>query len=655
MKQLSLPLNYAKNVGWFQQILTLLGINISPGWPDKFGLAIRNWLAKNERSSIKTLSLFTGGGGLDIAFQDCGFDIVQMVEIEPKYVRTLESNSHRGKWLENSQPTCIDIREYFPPTDLEIDFIIGGPPCQTFSAAARRAAGVTGTNDPRGTLFNEYVRILKMLQPKGFLFENVYGIIGAQKGTAWQNIKTAFQEAGYTLYYRVIDAADYGVPQHRERLFIVGLKQGNYLFPSPTHGPDSPGQQPFYSAGEAVKYADVTDAEFGICGRYGHLLEDIPPGLNYSFYTEKMGHPHPVFSWRSKFSDFLYKADPEMPVKTLKAQGGQYTGPLSWENRRFTLAELKRLQTIPDAYELVGNRLTCIEQIGNSVPPQLGRILALSILDQIMGVKLPFPMHYLPPDRQLGFRQRKRQLTQKYAEKAKAAILKIYPKKPEAFSTSNGYCQKGEMVRFLSSDFAWKDQEIKNSISINLRYEIDLESWTIEAKMKGKPDRNYQYCIEILPREGFKDWALATNKVRLFGKDLDFLTFTALWKGFEEKAMEITGKADLVQLSGYYQYKPRIKGLIIFNPQLKVDSIWRVIASVVGGIGVASKLSAEDLAILWKVNADDVFGYLQHLRTMGYEVRNHKTNPQIALGEYLIPYSFPTLTPKSVQLRKSLG
>jgi DNA (cytosine-5)-methyltransferase 1 len=173
--------------------------------------------------------------------------------------------------------------------------------------------------------------------------------------------------------------------------------------------------------------------------------------------------------------------------------------------------------------------------------------------------------------------------------------------------------------------------------------------------MKGKPDRNYQYCIEILPREGFKDWALATNKVRLFGKDLDFLTFTALWKGFEEKAMEITGKADLVQLSGYYQYKPRIKGLIIFNPQLKVDSIWRVIASVVGGIGVASKLSAEDLAILWKVNADDVFGYLQHLRTMGYEVRNHKTNPQIALGEYLIPYSFPTLTPKSVQLRKSLG
>ncbi len=659
MKQLSLPLNCSNkapdSVGWFQQILSLLDIKSSPGWPDKFGLAMRKRLAQNDHYTIKTLSLFTGGGGLDIAFHDCGFDVLEMIEIEPKYVRTLESNSHQGKLLENSRPICIDIRDYCPSPDLEIDFIIGGPPCQTFSAAARRASGVTGINDPRGTLFNEYVRLLEMLQPKGFFFENVYGIIGAQKGTAWQSIQTAFQEAGYTLYYRVLDAADYGVPQHRERLFIVGLKEGNYLFPAPTHGPDSPGKEPFYSAGEAVKNADIADAEFGICGRYGHLLKDIPPGLNYSFYTEKMGHPHPVFSWRSKFSDFLYKADPEMPVKTIKAQGGQYTGPLSWENRRFTVAELKRLQTIPDAYELVGNRLACIEQIGNSVPPQLGRILALSILEQIMGVKLPFPMHYLPPDRQLGFRQRKRQLTHKYAEKAKTAILKISPKDSKALSTANGYFHKGEMVRFLSSNFAWKDQEIKNSIKISLRYEIDLESWTIEAQMKEKQDQNYQYCIEVLPREGFEDWALGTNKVRLFAKELGFLTFTSLWKGFEEKAMALTGKADLVQLSGYYQYKPRIKGLITFNPQLKVDSVWRVIASVVKGIGVARQLSAEELAILWQVNVDDVFGYLQSLRTMGYEVRNQKTNPQIALGQYLIPYAFPTLTPKSVQLRKNLG
>ena len=78
-------------------------------------------------------------------------------------------------------------------------------------------------------------------------------------------------------------------------------------------------------------------------GRYGHLLAEVPPGLNYSFFTEKMGHPRPVFAWRSKFSDFLYKADPSEPIRTLKAQGGQYTGPFHWANRPFTIGEFKRL------------------------------------------------------------------------------------------------------------------------------------------------------------------------------------------------------------------------------------------------------------------------------------------------------------------------
>src|SRR4030043_1109271 len=101
---------------------------------------------------------------------------------------------------------------------------MGGPPCQTFSAAGRRAAGVSGTTDPRGQLFKEYVRILNQLKPKGFLFENVYAIVGAQGGSAWKEIQEAFKGAGYNLHYRVLDTADYGVPQHRERLIIVGTR-----------------------------------------------------------------------------------------------------------------------------------------------------------------------------------------------------------------------------------------------------------------------------------------------------------------------------------------------------------------------------------------------------------------------------------------------
>lgn len=392
-----------------------------------------------------------------------------MVELEAKYIKTLEVNSQPAKYLEYSEPLCINIQEYFPSPELEIDFIIGGSPCQTFSAAGRRASGVSGTNDSRGRLFSEYVRILKKLQPKGFLFENVYGIIGAENGKAWQKIKIAFQEAGYTIYHRILDAADYGVPQHRERLFIVGLKKGNYLFPAPTHGPDSVNKEPFYTALAAIKDINVSDKELGIKGKYGYLLKDIPPGLNYSFYTEKMGHPQPIFSWRSKFSDFLYKADPEMPVRTIKAQGGQYTGPFSWENRRFSIAELKRLQTFPDVYEIVGNRSVCIEQIGNSVPPRLGRILALSILEQVMGVKLPFSMQYLSPTQKLGFRQRKRQLTKRYAEKAQEALAQLSTQSLEKLQAVslpiNSYVNQKNIEKFLSTDFGWYDLQKKTILS----------------------------------------------------------------------------------------------------------------------------------------------------------------------------------------------
>lgn len=657
MQQLPLPLTLPSTepdeLLWFQDMLQALGVNRNPAWPDCFGLSLHKWFKQQGHSPIRTLSLFSGGGGLDIAFHDCGFEIVQMVELEAKYVQTLLHNSQPGQWLENSQALCIDIRDFIPTPDLNIDFIIGGPPCQTFSAAGRRAAGVAGTSDTRGTLFQEYVRILKTLQPKGFLFENVYGITGAQKGEAWKEIQTAFKEAGYTIHFRILDAADYGVPQHRERLFIVGIREGNYLFPYPTHGLDSPDGEPFYTAGEAVEGADISDADAGIGGRYGHLLTGIPPGLNYSFYTEEMGHPNPVFSWRSKFSDFLYKADPTKPVRTIKAQGGQYTGPFSWENRRFTLAELKRLQTIPDSYELVGNRQVCIEQIGNSVPPQLGRILALSILEQVMEVKLPFSMHYLPPSKQLGFRQRKRQLTEVYAQKAKEAIANLDRTKQS--STAASYTVNEQAVRFLSTDFGWTEKPVPDSMKINLNYELNESIWMITAQYDEGDKAEYQFVIEISPALSDDDWILSTSKVKLCAGEFDRYLFTALWKSFEEKLTQMTGMADLVQLSGYYQYSPRIKGVLTFHPHLTVEPFWHVVQCVVSGLGVATQLSAKKLALLWGVNADDVFSYLQSLRNMGYEVRNHNTNHQIVRGEYLIPYAFSTLTPKSVQLKKKLS
>ncbi len=639
-------------VSWHTEMLKALGINSKINWPDEFGNKLRAWLHDNGIKPIRTLSLFSGGGGLDIGFHDAGFDSVEMVELEAKYVKTLEANSQAGCIFEGSHPYCIDIRNYQPPEGLQVDFIIGGPPCQTFSAAGRRAAGVLGTSDPRGVLFEEYVRLLKTIKPKGFLFENVYGITGAQQGEAWRDIQDAFKDAGYTIFYRILDTADYGVPQHRERLFIVGLREGEFLFPRPTHGPDSHENQPYYSAREAVEGADISGARTGLAGQYGHLLNDIPPGLNYSFYTEKMGHPNPVFGWRSKFSDFLYKADPDAPVRTIKAQGGQYTGPFSWENRVFTVAELKRLQTFPDAYQVVGNRQVAIEQIGNSVPPQIARMLALSILDQVFGVQLPFPMHYLRHDEGLGFRHRKRDLTQVYAEKAKQAIEKL---------KANGSLQKPlstdaiahEETRYVTPHFSLIHKKTADSVKVRLRYSLNEERWVISAHTETgtKIDRVYEIAVTPTPGD---QWVLPTNSVLLQAFSAEDQAFTALWKAFEEKIAHVTSVADLVQLNGYYQYAPRFRAQMILTPEISANPHWKALQLVVNGTGVAKQMPEEHLALLLGLDGNNVLPFLERLRLMGYEVRNNNTNPQIDAGDFLIPYTFPTLTPRSVQLRKNL-
>ena len=100
-----------------------------------------------------------------------------------------------------------------------------------------------------------------------------------------------------------------------------------------------------------------------------------------------MGHPRPVFAWRSKFSDLLYKADPQQPVKTIKAHCGQFTGPFHWENRAFSIAELKRLQTFPDEWEFLGTWGACIKQLGNAVPAELAYIFSSSISDQLLSIE----------------------------------------------------------------------------------------------------------------------------------------------------------------------------------------------------------------------------------------------------------------------------
>ena len=337
----------------------------------------------------RVLGLFSGAGGIEIGFAKAGFDLVASVELVPLFCETLSANSAllgRGHAV-----ICADISKFEPAEHgiEDIDFIIGGPPCQSFSAAGRRAGGVFGLNDLRGSLFWHYCRILRELKPKGFLFENVRGILSANSRSAWDVITSSFAEVGYDIHHRVLDAAEYGVPQHRERVLMVGTRQDtDFRFPSPTHGPASPGGSPYFSAGDALRDMDDPNEQYvSYGGKYEHELLDIPPGHNYLFFTEKMGHPSPRFAWRSRFSDFLYVAHPDSPTKTIVAQPGKWAGPFHWRKRKFTIPELKRLFSFPDEYDIQGGEIAVIRQLGNSVPPALATIVARAIKQQIFNLK----------------------------------------------------------------------------------------------------------------------------------------------------------------------------------------------------------------------------------------------------------------------------
>lgn len=611
--------------------------------PDSFGIATRRWAKKNVANPIRTLSLFSGAGGLDIGFHDVGFDIQTMIEADERFIETLSVNCGAKRYFGDSKPKCVDIRSYRTSKNMQIDFIIGGPPCQPFSAAGRRAAGSPGSMDKRGDLFKQYVRIVKRLSPKGFLFENVYGLIGSEKGKIWRQIKSAFEKAGYNIFFRILDAADYGVPQHRKRLFIVGVKGKTYNFPRPTHGPFSPHNLPYFTAEQALEGTNLTRAEkqTGVNGRYGKLLNDIPPGLNYAFYTEKMGHPKPVFAWRSKFYDFLYKADPKAPIRTLKAQGGQYTGPFHWRNRRFAVAELKRLQTFPDIYQILGGRTTAIEQIGNSVPPQLARILALTILNQVFNVDLPVDLPLFQDNQSIGS---KRSVVLSYKRKAEIAIGKITRKPASKTFRRRSY------KALLSKDFGWAFPS-KHENALYVEFIPKEIEWKFVLSFTPK-DNEEKFSIVVTPTsQPFLNSKI--QRIVLVGSEMHPKLFTGAWKALELELARKELKADLVQLCGYYQYLPAFRCEINFETNNKHKK-WKILQLVTAGIGVREIIPAEELSRLWGVSESRVLHYAMGLRELGYDIRNENTNPQIPQKHFLIPYTFPTLHPLSVQMRKSL-
>jgi DNA (cytosine-5)-methyltransferase 1 len=351
---------------------------------------------------LTAISLFAGAGGLDLGAEHAGYNVVFAIENDPVAVETLNRNrARRFRALPLTEPldiTKLNPRDIMRDLDLragEIDLLVGGPPCVAFSKSGFHLDYKREGRDERAGLLGDYLRFLEALRPKAYLMENVYGLAYRNQSAAFfESLQTGIHDLGYSVAYDILNAADYGVPQNRQRLFMIGARDGQKLIlPDPTHWGQHERRRPpahvdtlaaHVTAGEALE--DVVappEPEESVNGKYGHLLPEIPPGQNYLYYTEHEGHPEPLFKWRSRYWTFLLKLDPQRPASTLQGQPGPYVGPFHWDNRRLRVPELKRLQGFPDDYELVGNRRSIQLQVGNAVPPLLAETVARAIRDQI--------------------------------------------------------------------------------------------------------------------------------------------------------------------------------------------------------------------------------------------------------------------------------
>ena len=367
----------------------------------------------------RIISLYTGAGGLDYGFEAAGFEHGVTVEMDPDSCATLRAN----------RPWAVIERDIFeiPSDELlhvaglkrgEPSLVIGGPPCQPFSKSGYWARGDAGRlEDPRAGTLGAFLRVVEDTLPQAFLLENVQGLAFQGKAEGLHllldrldgiNRRTASR---YRAHVACLNAAGFGVPQLRERVFVIASREGKpFRFPAPTHGPaqedgallghTGTGMEVYRTAWDAL--ADVTpdpDEDVAPRGKWAGLLPSIPEGQNYLWHTER-GGGLPLFGWRRRYWTFLLKLAKGRPSWTIQAQPGPAVGPFHWESRRLSMRELCRLQTFPDDVRIVGSRTSVQRQVGNAVPSLLGEVLAREIRVQLLDMKRPRGMpRLLPPKR----------------------------------------------------------------------------------------------------------------------------------------------------------------------------------------------------------------------------------------------------------------
>lgn len=346
------------------------------------------------------IDLFSGCGGLSKGFVDAGVDVILGVDNDETALRTFSRNHGSGVGLniDLSAPDAITQIERVV-SGRTVDMVIGGPPCQGFSLTGPR-----NIDDPRNQLYLSFIKVVRHYHPKAFVIENVPGMATLYKGAVKNEILKRLGRLGYSVEDRIVNAADYGVPQIRRRLVFIGIRNdcGVASFPKPTHDAatyvssrDAIDDLPPLTdslGSESASYGAPPRTEFqkkmrGNCTvltnhsatRHTKLVQDVialvPEGGNYKNLPQGVGESR-------RFHMAWTRCDGHKPSRTIDTGHRNY---FHYEyNRIPTIRESARLQSFPDDFVFVGTRTQQSRQVGNAVPPLLGEAIAkhiLSILD----------------------------------------------------------------------------------------------------------------------------------------------------------------------------------------------------------------------------------------------------------------------------------
>lgn len=324
---------------------------------------------------MKIISLFSGCGGLDLGFERAGFEISIANEYDPTIWETYKINHPSTKLIEGD---IRNIQESDFPDD--IDGIIGGPPCQSWS----EAGSLRGINDSRGKLFYDYIRILKSKQPKFFLAENVSGMLANRHSEAVNNIISMFKDCGYDVSVNLVNAKDYGVPQERRRVFYIGFRSdlGVYFeFPIGSTADDK----------KKLTLRDVIwDLQFTAVPAGARNYHNPKAINNNEYFT---GAYSPIFMSRNRVKGWDEQAftvqasgrqcqlHPQAPkMKFIEQNKREFVKGKENLYRRMTIREVARIQGFPDDFKfLYTNTDDAYKMIGNAVPVNLAYEVAVAI------------------------------------------------------------------------------------------------------------------------------------------------------------------------------------------------------------------------------------------------------------------------------------